>query len=111
VADLAVLPGYAAVADRILFDAARQGRDAAGGLGAAFDWQVLEKSRSEAGRFMVRAAYTPTTSQRPFALRAPAASMSPRRRARAGVKDIEDDPRLHPRRARQPKNCKEMTAR
>ena len=37
-ADLAVLPGYAAVADRILFGATRPG-----GLGAVFDWHVLEK--------------------------------------------------------------------
>jgi phosphoribosylanthranilate isomerase len=43
-ADLAALPGYAAVADRILFDA-RAPRDATrpGGLGTAFDWHVLEK--------------------------------------------------------------------
>src|SRR3984957_2835584 len=43
-ADLASLPGYAAVADRILFDA-RAPRDATrpGGLGAVFDWHVLEK--------------------------------------------------------------------
>ncbi len=42
-ADLASLPGYAAVADRILFDA-RAPREATrpGGLGAVFDWQVLE---------------------------------------------------------------------
>jgi phosphoribosylanthranilate isomerase len=42
-ADLAVLPGYAGVADRILFDA-RAPREATrpGGLGAAFDWHVLE---------------------------------------------------------------------
>ncbi|MET3910617.1 phosphoribosylanthranilate isomerase [Bradyrhizobium sp. S3.3.6] len=42
-ADLAVLPGYAAVADRILFDA-RAPKDATrpGGLGAAFDWHLLE---------------------------------------------------------------------
>jgi phosphoribosylanthranilate isomerase len=42
-ADLAALPGYAAVADRILFDA-RAPREATrpGGLGAAFDWHVLE---------------------------------------------------------------------
>lgn len=42
-ADLAVLPGYAAVADRILFDA-RPPKDATrpGGLGAAFDWHLLE---------------------------------------------------------------------
>ena len=43
-ADLAPLAGYAGVADRILFDA-RAPRDATrpGGLGAVFDWHVLEK--------------------------------------------------------------------
>jgi phosphoribosylanthranilate isomerase len=42
-ADLAVLPGYAADADSILFDA-RAPKDATrpGGLGAVFDWHVLE---------------------------------------------------------------------
>lgn len=42
-ADIAVLPGYAAVADRILFDA-RAPKDATrpGGLGAPFDWHLLE---------------------------------------------------------------------
>ena len=42
--DLAPLPGYAAVADRILFDA-RAPKDATrpGGLGAVFDWHVLEQ--------------------------------------------------------------------
>jgi phosphoribosylanthranilate isomerase len=43
-ADLATLPGYADVADRILFDA-RAPKEATrpGGLGAVFDWHVLEK--------------------------------------------------------------------
>ena len=42
-ADLASLPFYAAVADRILFDA-RAPKEATrpGGLGAVFDWHVLE---------------------------------------------------------------------
>lgn len=42
-ADLAALPGYADVCDRILFDA-RPPRDATrpGGLGAPFDWHALE---------------------------------------------------------------------
>ena len=42
--DLASLPGHAAVADRILFDA-RAPKEATrpGGLGAVFDWHVLEK--------------------------------------------------------------------
>lgn len=43
-ADLAALPGYAAVADRILFDA-RAPKDATrpGGLGMPFDWHLLER--------------------------------------------------------------------
>lgn len=43
-ADLAALPAYREVADRILFDA-RPPREATrpGGLGAAFDWHLLEK--------------------------------------------------------------------
>lgn len=42
-ADLVVLPGYAISADRILFDA-RAPKDATrpGGLGAPFDWHLLE---------------------------------------------------------------------
>ncbi|HEX7881785.1 MAG TPA: phosphoribosylanthranilate isomerase, partial [Afipia sp.] len=42
-ADLADLPGFAAVADRILFDA-RAPKDATrpGGLGMPFDWHLLE---------------------------------------------------------------------
>jgi phosphoribosylanthranilate isomerase len=43
-ADLAALPGYAAIADWILFDArAPKGATRPGGLGAAFDWHLLEK--------------------------------------------------------------------
>jgi phosphoribosylanthranilate isomerase len=42
--DLASLPGYAAVADRILFDAhAPKGATRPGGLGAVFDWRMLEQ--------------------------------------------------------------------
>ena len=43
-ADLAVLPGFAGVADRILFDARPpKGATRPGGLGAVFDWQLLSK--------------------------------------------------------------------
>ena len=43
-ADLAALPGYASVADRILFDArAPKGATRPGGLGAVFDWNLLAK--------------------------------------------------------------------
>ncbi len=42
-ADLAQVSGYAAAADRILFDArAPRGATRPGGLGAAFDWRLLE---------------------------------------------------------------------
>jgi phosphoribosylanthranilate isomerase len=42
-ADLAPLGGYAAVCDRILFDArAPKGATRPGGLGATFDWHLLE---------------------------------------------------------------------
>ena len=42
-ADLAGLPGHAAVADRILFDArAPKGATRPGGLGAVFDWHLLQ---------------------------------------------------------------------
>jgi phosphoribosylanthranilate isomerase len=42
-ADLAAVPGYAAIADRILFDArAPKQATRPGGLGAVFDWHVLE---------------------------------------------------------------------
>jgi phosphoribosylanthranilate isomerase len=42
-ADLAGLAGYAAVADRILFDArAPKGATRPGGLGAVFDWHLLK---------------------------------------------------------------------
>src|SRR5689334_6457915 len=42
-ADLGALPGYASVADRILFDArAPKGATRPGGLGAVFDWHLLE---------------------------------------------------------------------
>jgi phosphoribosylanthranilate isomerase len=43
-ADLALVPAYAEVADRILFDArAPDEATRPGGLGAVFDWRLLEK--------------------------------------------------------------------
>jgi len=42
-ADLAILPDYASLADRILFDARPpKGATRPGGLGAVFDWHLLE---------------------------------------------------------------------
>jgi len=57
-ADLASLPDYAAVSDRILFDA-RPPKDATrpGGLGSTFDWHVLENLEIEPP-FMVSGGLT-----------------------------------------------------
>ena len=76
-ADLAPLPGYAAVADRILFDA-RAPKDATrpGGLGAVSTGMCWKISISSC-RSWSRAASTPAMSRRPCASRAPAASMFP----------------------------------
>src|SRR3954469_11326482 len=58
-ADLVRLPGYAAVADRILFDArAPKHATRPGGLGAPFDWHVLEHPDFEL-RFMVSGGLNP----------------------------------------------------
>lgn len=58
-ADLAVLPGYAAVSDRILFDA-RAPKDATrpGGLGVPFDWRLLESIDAKIP-FMLSGGLTP----------------------------------------------------
>jgi phosphoribosylanthranilate isomerase len=58
-ADLAPLPGYAAVADRILFDARPpKGATRPGGLGAVFDWHVLDNLDLQLP-FMVSGGLTP----------------------------------------------------
>ena len=76
-ADLASLPGYAAVADRILFDA-RAPKDATrpGGLGAVFDWHVLEKLDLELP-FMVSGGLHAGNVAEAVRSPAPAASMFP----------------------------------
>ena len=88
-ADLAPLPGYAAVADRILFDA-RAPKEATrpGGLGAVFDWHVLRTSRPRTAVHGLRRPRRRRMSLKPFASPAPAASMSPPGVERTpGVKD------------------------
>lgn len=58
-ADLAVLPGYAAVSERILFDA-RAPKDATrpGGLGVPFDWHLLDNIAARTP-FMLSGGLTP----------------------------------------------------
>ena len=77
-ADLAALPGYAAVADRILFDArAPKGATRPGGLGAAFDWRLLEKLDLQAALHGVRRPQCRQCRGSRARHRAPAASMFP----------------------------------
>ena len=97
--------GYAAVADRILFDA-RAPKDATrpGGLGAVFDWHVLENLDLKLP-FMVSGGLTCRQCRG-------GRSRHPRRRrrcflgrrARARRQGSRDDPRLHSRRARHTKS-------
>ena len=94
-ADLAALPGYAAVADRILFDA-RAPKEATrpGGLGAVFDWHVLENLELKlpfmvsgglhAGNVAEAVRITPRRRRRCFL----------RRRERARHQGSRDDPRV-----------------
>ncbi len=78
-ADLASLPGYAAVADRILFDArAPKGATRPGGLGAAFDWHVLEQLALTAALHGRGRPQRRQCRGSQFASRAPAVSMFPR---------------------------------
>lgn len=88
-ADLDIVPGYAAVSDRILFDA-RAPRDATrpGGLGVAFDWRLLD--RLPAGLlFMLSGGLTPANVAEAIAItRAPAVDVSSGVERAPGVKDI-----------------------
>lgn len=59
--DVAGVPGFADVADRILLDAkAPKGADRPGGLGVPFDWQLL-KPLDPALPFMLSGGLTPET--------------------------------------------------
>src|SRR5712672_3614215 len=89
-ADLAALPGFAGVADRILFDA-RAPKDATrpGGLGAVFDWHVLEKLDLKLP-FMVSGGLTAeNVAEAARATRAGGAEVSSGVEHTPGVKDPE----------------------
>jgi phosphoribosylanthranilate isomerase len=87
-ADLASLPGYAAVADRILFDARPpKGATRPGGLGAVFDWHVLENLDLKLP-FMVSGGLTAdNVAQALRATRAGGVDVSSGVERAAGVKD------------------------
>jgi phosphoribosylanthranilate isomerase len=89
-ADLASLPGYAAVADRILFDARPpKGATRPGGLGAVFDWHVLENLALELP-FMVSGGLTPdNVAEAVRVTQAGGVDVSSGVERAPGVKDVE----------------------
>ncbi len=87
-ADLVALPGYAAVSDRVLFDA-RAPKDATrpGGLGVPFDWHVLDKLDLKLP-FMVSGGLTPANVSEAIRItRAPGVDVSSGVESAPGVKD------------------------
>jgi phosphoribosylanthranilate isomerase len=109
--DLAPLPGYAAVADRILFDARPpKGATRPGGLGAAFDWHVLENLDLELP-FMVSGGLTINNVADAVRItRAGGVDVSSGVERAPGVKDV-DMIRAFVRAARASQELQEMTAR
>ncbi len=99
--DLAALPGYASVADRIMFDA-RAPKDATrpGGLGVPFDWHVLDGIAKDHS-FMLSGGLTASNVSDAVRIAQPwGVDVSSRRRARAWREGCRHDPSLHSRSAR-----------
>jgi phosphoribosylanthranilate isomerase len=89
-ADLASLPGYAAVADRILFDARPpQGATRPGGLGAVFDWHLLENLDLKLPFMVSGGLNADNVAQALRATRAGGVDVSSGVERAAGVKDPE----------------------
>jgi phosphoribosylanthranilate isomerase len=111
VADLAVLPGYAAVADRILFDARPpKGATRPGGLGAAFDWHVLENLDLRLPFMVSGGLHADNVAEAIRVTRAGGVDVSSGVERAPGVKDIEMI-RGFIRAARASQELQEMTAR
>jgi phosphoribosylanthranilate isomerase len=110
-ADLAALPGYAAVADRILFDARPpKGATRPGGLGAAFDWHVLDNLDLKLP-FMVSGGLNADNVAEAVRLtRAGGVDVSSGVERAPGVKDVEMI-RAFIRAARASQELQELTAR
>ncbi len=110
-ADLAVLPGYAAVADRILFDARPPtGATRPGGLGAAFDWHVLENLDLRLPFMVSGGLHADNVAEAIRVTRAGGVDVSSGVERAPGVKDIEMI-RGFIRAARASQELQEMTAR
>jgi phosphoribosylanthranilate isomerase len=89
-ADLAPLPGYAAVADSILFDA-RAPKEATrpGGLGAVFDWHVLDNLDLKLPFLVSGGLHAENVAQAVRITRAGGADVSSGVERAPGVKDAE----------------------
>jgi phosphoribosylanthranilate isomerase len=110
-ADLAVLPGYAAVADRILFDARPPtGATRPGGLGAAFDWHVLENLDLRLPFMVSGGLHADNVAEAIRVTRAGGVDVSSGVERAPGVKDVEMI-RAFIRAARASQELQEMTAR
>src|SRR5712672_2438386 len=110
-ADLAPLPGYASVADRILFDArASRGATRPGGLGAVFDWHVLENLDLKLPFMVSGGLNAENMAQAICVTRASGVDVSSGVERAAGVKDPEMI-RGFIRAARASQELQEMTAR
>ena len=89
-ADLAPLSGYAAIADRILFDARPpKGATRPGGLGAAFDWHLLENLDLKLPFMVSGGLHGGNVADAVRVTRAGGVDVSSGVESAAGVKDIE----------------------
>ena len=89
-ADLAALPGYAAAADRILFDARPpKGATRPGGLGAAFDWHLLENLDLKLPFMVSGGLHAGNVAQAVRVARAHGVDISSGVERAPGVKDVE----------------------
>ena len=89
-ADLAAVPAYAGIADRVIFDArAPRGATRPGGLGTPFDWHLLENI-DPALSFMLSGGLDPDNVAEALAItKAPAVDVSSGVERKPGEKDPE----------------------
>jgi phosphoribosylanthranilate isomerase len=88
--DLAALPDYAVVADRILFDARPpKGATRPGGLGAVFDWQLLKNIDLKLPFMVSGGLHAGNIAEAVRATRAGGVDVSSGVERAPGVKDVE----------------------
>jgi phosphoribosylanthranilate isomerase len=88
--DLATLPDYAGVADRILFDARPpKGATRPGGLGAAFDWQLLKNLELKPPFMVSGGLHAGNVAEAVRVTRAGGVDVSSGVERAPGVKDVE----------------------